>query len=105
MLVPNEGRVIVEFLKEKEKEGQIILPNRENATAGENLIPARIVNPGDSGLKKGTLIALGEYSIMGIYPDLKAIEAGTVSRSAIEDAKNQLHIVSKHDIIAYEDDA
>jgi hypothetical protein len=98
MLIPNKGRVLVELVKEKE--GDIILLN-PSSSIGENAQCARIVHPGETSFTKGQLVAVSEYSLMGMYKDLKGFEEG-VPRSELSKPENQLHLVAEADIIAYD---
>lgn len=102
MLTPNKGRIIVELLRTGEKEGEIYLPTRENVKAGENLLIGKVVHPGESELKKGTLVMFQEYSLSGVYKDVKELAEGKVGMTEASKTENQLHVIAELDIMAYE---
>lgn len=99
MTTPNEGRIIVELLKQED--GQIILPTRENVKAGENAFIGKVVHPGDSKLKKGQVVMFAEYSMVGFYKDIKALADGKVSLTDATKAENMHYVIAKYDIMAY----
>lgn len=102
MIAPNNGRIIVELLKTGEKNGEIFLPTRENVKAGENLLIGKVIHPGDSDFKEGQYVMFQEYSMSGIYKDIKALVDGTVSMSETTKPENQYHVIASADIMAYD---
>lgn len=118
MVIPNEGRIIVELIKTGEKDGEIYLPTRENMKAGENLLIGRVVHPGeptvyttgDPGDKKsyttkfevGQLVMFQEYSMSGFYKDVKALAEGQVKLTETMKPENQYHVVAMADVMCYD---
>lgn len=100
MVKPNNGRIIVELLKQPD--GQIILPTRENIKAGENAYIGRVVDPGDSDIEKGKLVMFAEYSMVGFYKDIEALAEGKVTMSEMAKPENQYHVVAACDVMAYQ---
>ena len=104
MLTPNTGRIIVELIKPGEKEGEIYLPDRENVKAGENLLIGKVIHKGESDFKEGQIVMFQEYSMSGVYKDVKALVDGTVSVSETMKPENQYHVIAVADIMASLDD-
>lgn len=102
MIVPNEGRVIVELIKEKQ--GQIFMPGSDNAKAGENLYIGRIVAPGTSVFKKGQIVMFMEYSMASFYKDYPRLEKESVLVSEQNDPANRWYVLAADDIMTYEAD-
>lgn len=113
MLTPNTGRIIVELLRTGDKQGEIYLPQRENVKAGENLLIGKVIHPGETEprqfanqekpvpkFKEGQIVMFQEYSMSGVYKDIKALVDGTVSISETMRPENQYHVVAEADIMA-----
>lgn len=122
MMIPNEGRIIVELVRKKGDEGGIILPETVDGTlkAGEDIWLGRVVHPGkpvalpslpgvDKDLsvrpefKKGQLVAFMEYSMHGFYRDISALVDGKVSAADQANPENKYYIVPEADVMAYEE--
>lgn len=97
MLTPNDGRLIVELVKNEG--GQIIMVN-QSSDIGENLKCAKVVHPGESKFKKGQLVAVMEYSLGGIYKDIKGFQQA--SPTELNKIENMVHVIAEADIVAYD---
>lgn len=103
MLVPNDGRIIVELIKGQE--GQIVLPDRDASKIGENAQIGKVVHCGASKFKNDQLVVFSEYSAVGVHKDFKGFLAGEVSLTDIITAKPEdMHfIIAEMDVMAFEE--
>lgn len=102
MLTPNKGRIIVELLRTGDKEGELYMPSRENMKAGENLLIGKVIHKGDSDFKLGQYVMFQEYSMSGVYKDIKALVEGKASISETLKPENQYHIVASEDVMGHD---
>lgn len=98
-LIPNSGRIIVQLLKPKTLAGSLIIP-RDNAKIGENLQMGEVIDGGDTMFKKGQLVTFAEFSMLGVYPNIRAVVNGEVPASVYTSVSEQVHIIPADDVVA-----
>lgn len=111
MLVPNDGRILVELIKNKNTGSAIILPETsQGADVGENLQLCKIVHPGlaytnfqgiemKPKFKEGQLVGVMQYSLTGIYHDPQAVAEGKATMTEMMKPENKKYIVAAFDVV------
>lgn len=102
MLAPVKDRVLVKKVKsELMQDEHILLPGQ--LKVGENLYAAEVIHPGDSSLKKGSLIYFSEFSGAAIIDYGRVLRKEmTVDEVVKED--NLMYVLAADDVMAIDED-
>lgn len=100
MIIPNEGRVVVELLRGEE--GAIKL-DRDSSKIGENAQLGKVIHPGETNYKEGQVVIFSEYSAVGFHNDVEGFLEGKVKVQdiALAEPEDMHFLLAEADIMGY----